>query len=73
MEQDRSPEPEGSPGASSTDGASIAPESSADAGTVVDPASDAGGLPGWVAPGLIGVLFAAAGVVVLVRRRRSGT
>ena len=45
----------------------------ADAGSVAEPASDSDGLPGWVAPTLIGILFAAAGVVLLVRRRRSDT
>jgi hypothetical protein len=50
----------------------VQPESSesADAATTADP-PDAGedGLPAWVAPVGIGVLFAAAGVVALVRRR----
>ena len=30
------------------------------------------GLPGWVAPVLVGALFAAAGVVAFVRRKRAG-
>lgn len=30
------------------------------------------GLPGWVAPVLVGALFVSAGVVALVRRRRAG-
>ncbi|GCD92315.1 hypothetical protein [Nocardioides sp. LS1] len=36
------------------------------------PTPDDGGLPAWVAPAAIAVLFAAAGATALVRRRRAG-
>jgi hypothetical protein len=66
--------PKASPGAAPTAPESTAPVAAADDGsTTTEPPADSGGLPGWVAPALIGVLFAAAGVVMLVRRRRSGT
>lgn len=39
--------------------------------TSAEPASDGGGMPGWVAPAVIAVLFAGAGVVAVVRRRRT--
>jgi hypothetical protein len=69
----KSPEPEPSPGSSPTAPTGAATEGTADDGSVVaDPASGSGGLPGWVAPVLIGVLFAAASVVMLIRRRRAG-
>jgi hypothetical protein len=60
-EQDGKPGAE--PAATPTDAADpdVAP-------TASPPAAD-DGLPGWVAPGLIAVLFAAAGATVLVRRR----
>lgn len=41
-----------------------------DAAYAEDPGS--GGLPGWIAPVVIGVLFAGAGTVALLRRKRSG-
>jgi hypothetical protein len=74
MDQERKPKPDKtSPGASPTPpDADPSDPGSAEPGSVADPA-DSDGLPGWVAPGLIGVLFAAAGVVLLLRRRRSGT
>jgi hypothetical protein len=37
-----------------------------------DPGSGSGGLPAWVAPLAVGVLFAGAGTILLVRRRGSG-
>jgi len=46
-----------------------------EAGGSLDPASSStsdGGLPGWVAPAAVLLLFAAAGTVVAVRRRGSG-
>jgi len=46
-----------------------------EAGGPLDPASSStsdGGLPGWVAPAAVLLLFAAAGTVVAVRRRGSG-
>lgn len=56
------PTPSGSPTASESP--SLAPASS-------DPADpDGGGLPGWVAPVVILVLFGAAGAVAVVRRRQ---
>ncbi len=65
--------PKATPGATPTSPATTDTEVAADEGTAVaDPPADSDGLPGWVAPALIGVLFAAAGVVLLVRRRRSG-
>ena len=65
--------PKATPGATPTTPATTDTEVAADEGTAVaDPPADSDGLPGWVAPALIGVLFAAAGVVLLVRRRRSG-
>jgi hypothetical protein len=30
------------------------------------------GLPGWVAPGLVALVFAAAAVVIVVRRKGTG-
>ncbi len=36
-----------------------------------DPGSGSG-LPGWLAPVLVGALFVAAAVVAVVRRKRSG-
>jgi len=72
--KDKQKKPDASPGATPTAPESTAPEVAADdASTTTEPPGDSDGLPGWVAPALIGVLFAAAGVVVLVRRRRSGT
>ena len=72
MDQERSPKPdksgEGSPTATSD--ADPTGTGASDAASVAEP-EESDGLPGWVAPGLIGVLFAAAGAVVLVRRRRS--
>lgn len=45
-----------------------------DGSTVVDAGADSDdGLPGWMAPVLIAAMFAAAGVVLLVRRRRSAS
>jgi hypothetical protein len=38
-----------------------------------DSASDSGGLPGWVAPFAIGVLFVGAGTIALIRRKGSGS
>jgi hypothetical protein len=35
-------------------------------------ASDSGGLPGWVAPVAVALLFAGAGVIALLRRKSSG-
>lgn len=52
---------------------SAEPEASPTADAVTSPAATpaaADGLPGWVAPAVIVVLFAAAGTVALVRRRR---
>jgi hypothetical protein len=59
-----------SPAAKGTDGAVPT-----EAGGPLDPASEAtddGDLPGWVAPVAVLALFAAAGTVVVVRRRGSG-
>lgn len=65
--------PKATPGATPTTPATTDTELAADQGSAVaDPPADSDGLPGWVAPALIGVLFAAAGIVLLVRRRRSG-
>ena len=74
MDQERKPKPDKtSPGASPTlPEADPSDPGSAEPGSVADPA-DSDGLPGWVAPSLIGVLFAAAGAVLLLRRRRSST
>ncbi len=75
MDQERNPKPdksdeldEGSP--TTTSDADPTGTAASDAGSVAEP-EESDGLPGWVAPGLIGVLFAAAGAVVLMRRRRS--
>lgn len=70
--KDRSDDPSGgaSPTLPSVEPPTAGPS---DGGSLADPASDSGGLPGWVAPVLIAVLFAAAGVVLLLRRRRSET
>jgi hypothetical protein len=60
------------PSTSATSDPSVSPsdEVESDANpTASPPAPDDDGLPGWVAPGLIAVLFAAAGATVLVRRR----
>jgi hypothetical protein len=46
-----------------------------EAGGPLDPTSGSsgdGGLPGWVAPAAVLLLFATAGTVVVVRRRGSG-
>jgi len=72
MDQDRSPKPDKSDEVSPTPPDASPPETGAsDGGSVAEP-EDSDGLPGWVAPGLIGMLFAVAGVVLIVRRRRSG-
>lgn len=72
--KDEQKKPKASPGATPTAPESTAPVVAADDGAgVAEPPADADGLPGWVPLALIGVLFAAAGVVVLLRRRRSGT
>ncbi len=66
--------PKATPGVTPTDPATTTDTevgTEEDAG-VADPPADSDGLPGWVAPALIGVLFAAAGIVLLLRRRRSG-
>jgi hypothetical protein len=53
------------PAPSATDRAAGAPRT--------DPVEPTGsGLPGWVAPGLVALVFAAAAAVVVVRRRRTG-
>jgi hypothetical protein len=59
------------PSTSATSDPSVSPSDAVESGanpTASPPAPD-DGLPGWVAPGLIAVLFAAAGATVLVRRR----
>jgi hypothetical protein len=66
-----------SPGPSHAPGkASHSPDATQAAGSLdpVTPASGDGGsgLPGWVAPAVVVLVFAAAGTVLVVRRRRSG-
>ncbi|MFC4786842.1 hypothetical protein ACT8ZV_20370 [Nocardioides sp. MAHUQ-72] len=57
-----------------TDGASPSAEDSASpspaSATSDPPGTDSGGLPSWVAPAAIGLLFAAAAGTAVVRRRR---
>ncbi len=73
MDRTRHPKPDASDEVSPT-----APETSptqpgaSEAGSAAEP-QDSDGLPGWVAPGLIGLLFVAAGVVLALRRRGSVT
>jgi hypothetical protein len=64
-------EPEATPGETPSTPTDTEVGSGEDAG-VAEPPAESNGLPGWVAPALIGALFAAAGIVLLVRRRRSG-
>lgn len=54
-------EPSGSPSA----GAAAVP-------TAAEPSDPDGGLPGWVAPAVVVVLFGAVGAAALLRRRRGG-
>jgi hypothetical protein len=62
---DRDADPSGSPTASDS------PETTTAASpTSEPPSSDAGGMPAWVAPSAIGLLFAAAAATAVVRRRR---
>ena len=63
-EASESSTPEASPSPTTSESPSLAPASS----DPVDP--DGGGLPGWVAPVVILVLFGAAGAVAVVRRRQ---
>jgi hypothetical protein len=56
------PVPVDSPSASPTPGV----------GTETNRDSSGGGLPGWLAPALIALLFVAAGAVAVVRRNRTG-
>ena len=65
--------PKASPGVTPTAPETTPPEAAADEGAAVaEPPADSDGLPGWVALALIGLLFAGAGVGVLLRRRGSG-
>lgn len=62
-----------SPSADPTDAASAEAtddaSESADPQTTASPPAADGGLPGWVAPGVVVLLFAAAGGVLVLRRR----
>jgi hypothetical protein len=78
MDQERHPKKgkhqKSSPGAAPTESETTPSDTATSAdGSVAEPASDSDGLPGWVAPVLIAGLFAAAGAVLLIRQRRSGT
>jgi len=72
------PSASGDPSASSAPSAAPGDEASGDATMSEEPVSptaadtSADGLPGWVAPALIVVLFAVAGSVFLLRRRQTG-
>lgn len=63
----RSTQPSATPGASTLAGSAdpAAPEPAA-----VDPTADSGAMPVWLAPALIGLLFAGAAATAVVRRRR---
>ncbi|GAB3769200.1 hypothetical protein FB382_002530 [Nocardioides ginsengisegetis] len=66
-----------SPSAGASSSATADPSGSAspaagDVPAAEAPTPDDGGLPAWVAPAAIAVLFAAAGATALVRRRRAG-
>jgi hypothetical protein len=50
----------------------VAPTDAADAADASGDSGDSGGIPGWVAPVAIVVLFLGAGTVALVRRKTSG-
>lgn len=72
------PKPKPTPSASSTpvDSASAVAVPSASPSstpTAADPATDDDGLPAWVAPTLIGLLFTGAAAVAVVRRRRTAS
>ena len=72
----RTHRPSGAASPSASASASATPDASASpvgaVPTADAPAPDDGGLPAWVAPAVIAVLFAAAGVTAIVRRRRAG-
>jgi hypothetical protein len=59
-----------------TGSASADPQAAAPIGKVAaadtGDSADSGGLPGWVAPAAVVVLFAGIGVTVLVRRKSRG-
>ncbi|WP_164519525.1 hypothetical protein [Nocardioides ferulae] len=65
-------EPSASPDGAS--GSAAPTDEASDLAPSAEPPADGGdGLPGWVAPGLVALLFAGAGGTVLLRRRGSAT
>jgi len=69
----KSKQPKASPDATPSATETTPAETAVDEGAAVaEPATESDGLPGWVAPVLIAALFVAAGVVLLLRRRRAG-
>ena len=73
----KKPKPTPTPSTSPVDSASAvavpseSPSSPSSTPTAAEPASDDDGLPAWVAPVLIGLLFTGAAAVAVVRRRRT--